>query len=196
MRRWLPGGTVESCPSVDRSTLAQDLGEALAALRSVRPDVGPAAGKHSFFRGCHPTVYSDEVQNALTGLSDDVDVASCRKIWADATATAWDHDPVWFHGDVAVGNLLVQNGQLSAIIDFGTCGVGDPACDLVIAWTYFTGNERQIFRSTVCLPDDVWRRARGWALWKALATMAGLSSPDPEGAQRRVLAEILADPVV
>ncbi|GAB3520601.1 aminoglycoside phosphotransferase family protein [Arthrobacter monumenti] len=195
VRRWLPGDTVESRPVSDRSALAEELGNTLAALRAIRTDEGPAAGRHSFFRGCHPSVYSDEVQDALAKLSDDVDVAACRKIWVDATASAWHQDPVWFHGDVAVGNILVQNGRLSALIDFGTCGVGDPACDLVMAWTYFTGDERQIFRKAVGLPDDVWRRARGWALWKALVTMAGLSSPDPEGAQRRLLAEILTDPV-
>ncbi|WP_324612248.1 phosphotransferase, partial [Streptomyces scabiei] len=100
------------------------------------------------------------------------------------------------HGNVAVGNLLARNGTLSAVIDFGSSGVGDPACDLVMAWTYFTGEERKIFREAAGLPDDTWHRARGWALWKALVTTAGLYGPDPEGRQRRVIGQVLDDPVV
>ncbi|MFB4268615.1 phosphotransferase [Nonomuraea sp. GTA35] len=128
-------------------------------------------------------------------LDGDVDAAACRAVWADAVDSAWREAPVWFHGDVAPGNLLVRRGRLSAVIDFGTCGVGDPACDLVMAWTYFDGPERQVFREAAGLPADAWRRARGWALWKALATMAGLSSPDPEGFQRGVLGRVIEDPV-
>ena len=74
------------------------------------------------------------------------------------------------HGDIASGNLLVQNGHLSAVIDFGTSGVGDPACDLVIAYTFFSGTSRETFRTAVSQEPETWARARGWALWKALIT--------------------------
>jgi aminoglycoside phosphotransferase (APT) family kinase protein len=77
---------------------------------------------------------------------------------------------VWFHGDIASGNLLVRDGRLSAVIDFGTSGVGDPACDLVIAWTFFSGDSRSAFRDAVQQDTATWARARGWALWKALIT--------------------------
>jgi len=102
---------------------------------------------------------------------------------------------VWFHGDVAAGNLLIQDGTLSAVIDFGTCGVGDPSCDLVIAWTWFRGDARAVFAAAVDLPGDAWRRARGWALWKALTTLAGTRGGDVAREQHRVLAAILEDPV-
>ncbi|WP_433499729.1 aminoglycoside phosphotransferase family protein [Sphaerimonospora sp. CA-214678] len=196
VRRWLPGDTVEGATGVDGSELARDLGGFLAALRLVPAEQGPAGGLHSYYRGCHPGVHGEQVERALDRLEAAVDVAACEAVWASALTSAWPHPPVWFHGDVAVGNLLTTDGRLSAVIDFGTCGVGDPACDLVMAWTYFTGDERKIFREAVGLCDDTWRRARGWALWKALATMAGLSSPDPEGFQTRVLAHVLEDPVV
>ncbi|MFJ9796957.1 aminoglycoside phosphotransferase family protein [Streptomyces sp. NPDC101145] len=195
VRRWLPGDTVDAAPDVDRVRLARDLGAFLTELRAVPAEHGPAGGRHSYYRGCHPSVYGDEVESALRVLGDRVDTAACRAVWREALVSAWPRDPVWFHGDVAAGNLLTTEGRLSAVIDFGTCGTGDPACDLVMAWTYFTGDERRIFRDAVGLPDDAWRRARGWALWKALATMAGLSSPDPEGLQERVLREVLADPL-
>ncbi len=196
VRSWLSGETVAAAANVDRGRLACDLGSFLTSLRTVPVTGGPVGGRHSYFRGCHPSVYSEEVQWALGRLGDEVDVAACRAIWADALTSAWPAAPTWFHGDVAIGNLLVADGRLSAVIDFGTCGIGDPACDLVMAWTYFTGDERKTFQRTVGLDEDTWRRARGWALWKALATMAGLSSPDPERLQDHVLVQVLQDAVI
>ncbi|HEX2145381.1 MAG TPA: aminoglycoside phosphotransferase family protein [Glycomyces sp.] len=195
VRRWLKGDTVQDTPGLDRAQLARDLGAVLTALRAAPTGDGPVAGRHSFFRGRHPSAYADEVQQSLRLLADIVDVPACEAVWAQAMGTVWTGPPVWFHGDIAVGNLLTAEGRLSALIDFGTCGIGDPAADLEITWTYFTGDERAIFREAAGLDDDTWARARGWALWKALATMAGLSSPDPEGLQRRILFEVLADPL-
>ncbi|SDD01903.1 aminoglycoside phosphotransferase family protein [Glycomyces harbinensis] len=195
VRRWLEGDTVEAAAGLDRVRLAADLGSVLTDLFEAPAGGGPAAGRHSFFRGCHPSVYGDEVQAALDVL-DDVDADACRQVWAEACATVWGARPSWFHGDVSPGNLLVTGGRLSALIDFGTCGVGDPASDLQIAWTYFSGESRRRFREAVALTDDEWRRARGWALWKALITMAGVSGSDREGVQRRNLEQVLADPIV
>ncbi|WP_207210562.1 aminoglycoside phosphotransferase family protein [Nocardioides zhouii] len=171
VRRWIAGTTADRDPALDRVALARDLGQFLRELRSVPPGDGPLAGAHSFHRGAHPSAYGDGVQEALTQLADRVDVAACWAIWDEAVRTAWTAAPVWFHGDVAPGNLLTRDGRLAAVIDFGTCGVGDPACDLVIAWTVLSEAERGVFRDAVGLPDDVWARARGWALWKALVTV-------------------------
>jgi aminoglycoside phosphotransferase (APT) family kinase protein len=191
VRRWLPGDIIAGV--VDRLRLAQDRGRFLARLRQLPTEHAPVGGLHSFFRGCHPSVYGDQVQRSLAALGADVDVAACRRIWADATVSAWPSAPAWFHGDVAEGNLLAVHGALSSVIDFGTCGVGDPACDLVIAWTYFSGEERVVFRDAVGLDDDTWARARGWALWKALVTLANPADPDP--AQHEIVRQILRDPV-
>jgi len=194
VRRWLPGETVEVASTLDQVALAKDVGGMLAALRALPTDAGTAAGRHSFYRGSHPSAYSDEVQTALERL--DVDAAACTHIWLTATTSVWESAPVWFHGDVAVGNLLVRDGRLSAIIDFGTCGVGDPACDLVLAWTHLRGEARAVFRDAAGLDDATWQRARGWVLWKSLAVLSGQSSPDKDAEHRRILAEVLADPVV
>ena len=102
--------------------------------------------------------------------------------WDTAMAATWTGTPVWFHGDVAVGNLLVRDGRLSAVIDFGTSGVGDPACDVVIAWTLFSGASRDRFRRALGVDDATWARGRGWALWKALITLGDHLEHDPEAA--------------
>ncbi|MGW9193954.1 aminoglycoside phosphotransferase family protein [Micromonospora chersina] len=193
VRRWLPGDTLAAAAEVDRPALARDLGAFLTALRRAPTAGGPVAGRHSCFRGCHPSAYGDEVEQALDVLGGRVDTAACQEVWARAVTSAWPAAPVWFHGDVAAGNLLVAQGRLSAVIDFGTCGVGDPACDLVVAWTWFAGPERRLFRESAGLPDDAWRRARGWALWKALIKLA---ADEGDEEQRRTLAAVLADPVV
>ncbi len=194
IRRWLDADTVDHATGIDRARLAADLGGLLRVLRSLRVHAGRAAGRHSFFRGSHPSVYSDEVHAALQRLDGTLDAELCRSVWLDATSSAWESSPVWFHGDVAVGNLLVSDGRLSAMIDFGTCGVGDPACDLVMAWTYFDGDARDAFRDAVDLDAATWRRARGWALWKALVTLSDGSGPGGDDS-RRVLHEVLTSPL-
>ena len=178
VRRWVDGEHPHVDATLDRRRFAEELGGFLRELRAVPADDGPVAGLHSFYRGCHPSVYGDQVQVALDRLGDAVDAEACRALWRRAVRSAWAQAPVWFHGDVAVGNLVTRDGGLSAVIDFGTCGVGDPACDLVIAWTFLEPAERALLRDAAGLDDDTWDRARGWALWKALVTLA---EPDDDG---------------
>lgn len=194
VRRWMIGDTADRDPDLDRARFAHDLGVFLRELRAVPTDGGPIAGLHSFYRGCHPSVYGDQVQAALSKLADQVDVPACKAIWLNAVRSVWSGPPVWVHGDVAVGNLLTANRQLCAVIDFGTCGLGDPACDLVIGWTFLQGDEREALREAAGLPADAWARARGWALWKALITMADADSPQYPS-QAHLLAQLLAEPV-
>jgi aminoglycoside phosphotransferase (APT) family kinase protein len=104
------------------------------------------------------------------------------------------HRPLFtLHGDVASGNLLVAEGRLSAVIDFGTSGVGDPSCDPAIAWTFLKGDSRDAFRAALLLDDATWARGRGWTLWKALITLAGhMDNNSLEAARaRRVIDDVL-----
>lgn len=178
VRRWVVGDTPDRDPHLDRARFAHDLGGFVRELRAVPSVGGPAAGQHSFYRGCHLSVYGDQVQTALRELAGQVDVAACEAVWLDAVRTVWSSAPVWVHGDLAVGNLLTADGELCAVIDFGTCAIGDPACDLVIAWSFLEGEECQIFRDAAGLPADTWARARGWGLWKALVTATNPQDPD------------------
>ena len=88
---------------------------------------------------------------AIAALKDKIDIDAATEVWEMALATTWRRSPVWVHGDVSVGNLLVQEGCLCGVIDFGQLTVGDPACDLAIAWTLFGGKSAEIFRAVLPL---------------------------------------------
>lgn len=191
VRRWIDGRVAVEEPRLDLGRFASDVGAVLRRLRAVPPGPGPAAGAHSFHRGEHPSVYGHEVRAALAELGDTVDQEACRAVWERATASSWRGPGVWFHGDVSPTNLLVEDGRLSAVIDFGTCGVGDPACDVVLAWTFLDGPSRAVFRRAVDLDPATWDRGRGWALWKALIMLAGSSGPGERTDHERVLAAVL-----
>jgi aminoglycoside phosphotransferase (APT) family kinase protein len=154
------------------SKFAKSLAEFLAALQAIDPSGGPLPGPHNFYRGGPLTTYDSETRLAIKTLKKVVDADVATKIWEKALETTWQGSPVWVHGDVSVENLLVQEGELSSVIDFGSLGVGDPACDLVIAWTFFQDESRDVFRKSLAFDDDTWMRARGWALWKGLITLA------------------------
>jgi aminoglycoside phosphotransferase (APT) family kinase protein len=87
---------------------------------------------------------------------------------------------VWLHGDAQPGNLLVREGRLAAVIDFGTSGVGDPACDTTIAWTFLSADGRRAFAERLPFDRATWARGRGWAIWKAMKVLVGALQNDPE----------------
>ncbi|MER9656031.1 aminoglycoside phosphotransferase family protein [Mesorhizobium sp. M0152] len=193
--RWIEGETVKRERIADLSHFATDLAEFLVALRRIDATGGPAPGQHNFFRGGPLTVYDGETRQAIAALEGSIDAGAASAIWDAALAATWQGPPVWFHGDVSWGNLLVENGRLSAVIDFGTSGVGDPSCDLAIAWTLFEGESREAFRAGLAADKAIWARGRGWALWKALITAAGHIDVDPVevGKSWQVIDEVLAD---
>jgi aminoglycoside phosphotransferase (APT) family kinase protein len=172
IRRWIDGRPAATAPPADPVTFAADLAGFLRALQHIDPTGGPAAGAHNFHRGGDLAVYDDQTRSAIKTV-EGIDAETATDVWDSALAARWTDAPRWFHGDVAAGNLLLDDaGRLCAVIDFGTCGVGDPACDLVIAWTELSGTAREAFRSAMPADAAMWARARGWALWKALITIA------------------------
>lgn len=192
VRRWLPGETVKEQSVPEPVRLARSVAGFIRELQGLDATSGPRAGEHSFYRGCPLAHYDTETRAALDRWQDLIDAGRAERVWLAAMESRQDGPPVWFHGDVAVGNLLVQAGSLSAVIDFGTSGVGDPACDLVIAWTYFSGPAREAFRDAVCQDAGRWTRARGWALWKSLIGLTGDAEQD--GLNLRIIGDVLADP--
>jgi aminoglycoside phosphotransferase (APT) family kinase protein len=194
--RWIAGEPAARHPPADLAGFAADLGGFLAALQRIDVTDGPPPGPRNFFRGGSLATYDGETREALRRLEGARDVAGASRIWDRALGSRWNKPPVWVHGDVAAGNLLVDGeGRLCGVIDFGCAAVGDPACDLAIAWTLFDSRSRAAFRDTVALDEPAWERGRGWALWKALITLAALPGTNPSAIDesRRVLREILAD---
>jgi aminoglycoside phosphotransferase (APT) family kinase protein len=193
--RWLEGEHATTERIDDLSQCAAALARFLAALQQADPAGGPPPGQHNFFRGGPLSIYDTETRDAIALLSGEFDNDAVIEVWETALAATWNSAPVWLHGDVSATNLLVRRGRLSAVIDFGCSGVGDPACDLTIAWTLFSGESREVFRAALPVDDATWARGRGWALWKGLITLAGHLDTDPLRADRARSAvdEVLAD---
>ncbi|MEW2304985.1 aminoglycoside phosphotransferase family protein [Streptomyces sp. NPDC006655] len=195
VRGWLHGERADRGHIDDLSRFAVSVAEFILALQRCDATGGPPAGEHSWFRGASPAHYDDETRRCLAALRGRVDTDRAAAVWEAALAARWDGTPVWFHGDIAAGNLLVADGGLTAVIDFGTSGVGDPACDLLIAWGMFHGESREAFRHAVGQDDGTWARARGWALWKSLLTLTECIDTDQEPAatNQRIITDVLTD---
>lgn len=199
--RWLDGRTVLDGAKVDLDALAVELATFLLALYRVDPAGGPGPGLHTGYRGGPLSWYDVETRESISALGDLVDPDAATRIWQAALDAPFDGPAVWFHGDVAPGNLLITERRLGAVIDFGCAGVGDPACDLVIAWTLLDTGSRSLFRATLAPDAASWARGRGWALWKALITQRDCREPPALGSHdvgtaeaTRVLTALLAEP--
>jgi aminoglycoside phosphotransferase (APT) family kinase protein len=195
--QWLGGTPASAARIVDLSEFAVVLARFLACLQKIDPSEGPPPGPHNFFRGGPLEIYDAETRKAIATVQSMINAELATEVWETALATIWYGGPVWIHGDVAAGNLLVRDGRLAAVIDFGCSGVGDPACDLVIAWTFLSGQSREAFRLALPLDAGTWARGRGWALWKALITFAGNLQANQAAAAtaRRVIDEVLDEHV-
>ncbi|WP_431895222.1 aminoglycoside phosphotransferase family protein [Micromonospora haikouensis] len=192
--RWLDGETARADRIADPVRFALDLAGFVVALQGVDVADGPRPGLHNWYRGGTLRTYDGLADRALTALDGRIDVGLAGEVWRRALDARWDGAERWFHGDLAQGNLLLDDGHLAAIIDFGTCGVGDPSCDLAIAWTLLTAEGRRAFRERLAVDDATWARGRGWALWKTLVSYANAPHGGAAAAtSRRVLDEIFAE---
>ena len=166
---WLDGSTATQADLADRARFAGQVADFIESLRNIDPTDGPQPGIHNWYRGATLLTYDATARRAMDALTGHIDVDRAAAVWAAALAATWDGTDVWFHGDLAQGNLLLRDGQLGAVIDFGTCGVGDPSCDLAIAWTLLDESGRELLRDRLQIDDAAWARGRGWALWKTLS---------------------------
>lgn len=187
---WLDGVPATVAPPHDPVRFAADLAAFLVALRSAGTAGAPPPGPHSAFRGGPVAHWDAEVHDLLARVHGrERDLAA--GIWRDALTAEHSGPPVWFHGDVSTNNLLVRDGALAAVIDFGCSGVGDPACDTVIVWTRLSGQAREVFRRDLDVDDATWARGRGWALWKGLIMLTN-KPPGQAELARHVLDELFA----
>jgi aminoglycoside phosphotransferase (APT) family kinase protein len=193
--RWLDGVPASTAPIDDLRDFAETLARFLVHLQRIDATGGPPPGPHNFFRGGALETYDVETRDAIAAVRELINAELATAVWEAGLATTWREPSVWVHGDVATGNLLVRDGRLAAVIDFGSSGIGDPACDLTIAWTFLSGQSREAFRAALPLDAGTWARGRGWALWKALITYAGNLQADAAVAAeaRRVIDVVLAE---
>ena len=190
---WIPGSTPDE--DTDRVALARDLAGVVRSLHAIDATGGPP--KTGTSRGT-PLVRLDRgVRESLAASVALADIADrVLAVWQDAVAApAYDGPPVWIHGDLMSGNLLLENGRLSAVIDWGTLGVGDPAPDLCPAFWLFDGESREVWRAETAYDDDVWRRARGWIIGPAAGGVDYYAQTFPAMARtaRASLEAVLAD---
>ena len=159
---WVDGATVP-VGEIDAIAAARDLA-ALGALQRVGPAGAPPG------RGVPLAERDAEIRHWLARFEGDPAVVAA---WERALeAPAWDGPPVWHHGDLDARNWLVRGGRITGVIDWGSMGVGDPACDVMVAWKLHSAAARDGFREALKTDDATWERARGWVVSQAVAILA------------------------
>jgi aminoglycoside phosphotransferase (APT) family kinase protein len=187
---WLPGTNPPLGGGGDDESLARDLARVIGAFQRIEL-AGPPSR-----RGLPLASQEEWTRRALSQLEGSIDTAAARAAWEGALRVPdWGRAPVWLHGDLFPGNLLVEGARLTAVIDFALVGTGDPACDLIAAWSVLSASARRLLRSELGVDDDTWARGRGWALSVALVALPYYRETNPGFAAvaRHVLAEVLAD---
>jgi aminoglycoside phosphotransferase (APT) family kinase protein len=195
--RWLDGSDATVEPIADLGRAASDWLGFIAALQSIDATGGPPPGTHNFFRGEALVARDDAVRASIASLHDEIDVEAVTAVWEAALrAPEWRRPPVWIHGDLDARNVLVEDGRLSAVIDWGSLGVGDPACDVMVAWKLLSADTRGTFREALSVDDATWTRSHGWALSQAVNALSYYTLETNAvlvGEARRWLTEVLAD---
>lgn len=170
---WFEGQTLAGSKIVDEVGLAKSLGGFVRALHSAGPDGGPPPGAHNFYRGVPLEQRDEAVRESVHRLRDEIDADKSLAIWEESLASCGGATKTcWIHGDLHPGNILIQEERVCAVIDFGGMAVGDPACDMMAAWTLLDCKVREAFRHLVDCEDAVWERGRGWALSFGLIALA------------------------
>ena len=188
---WLPGRN--PTPGVVPDSLAEELAGFIAALHAVDLAGGPDS-----VRGSDLARFDEFTRANLKALEGELDTAHAEALWDEALGLPpWPHAPVWIHADLMPGNLLLEEGRLSAVIDWGGSGMGDPAVDLMVAWNVLDTRGRAVFREAAGYDDAAWARGRGWALWAGLGGIPYYRETFPEFAAnaRRTVDEVMAEAV-
>ena len=192
---WLEGESATLENINDLCQAAKNLAQFLAALQSIDTSGGPKAAEANI-RGSSLRLREAETRKAISALRGMIDAEGAQRLWEDALRLPeWEPEPVWFHGDMLPGNLLVKDGQITAVIDFGGMAVGDPSCDLMIAWGLFSGESREMFRAELQVDEATWLRGRGHALSQAVIFIPYYINTNPLGVAnaKHMLDEVLSE---
>lgn len=191
--QWLDGRNAADEPDIDLPDAAVQLGRFVAALERIDTTGGPPS-----FRGGPVSTLDDRVRGEIRDLGADgaINPDLATAVWETALAAPpWDRDPVWVHADISPLNLLARHRRLTAVIDFGAVGLGDPAIDMLPAWAWLTAQTRGLFRAEAKADDATWARGRGWGLGLGLggAHFYQASNPALAAIGRHAIAEVTAD---
>ncbi|MEU4039739.1 aminoglycoside phosphotransferase family protein [Streptomyces collinus] len=193
--RWLAGENPEVGFLREPVLLAEDLAGFVAAMRSITLTGAPQA-----HRGGPLASLDAETRAAIEELrripQEGVDCDAAAAVWEEALAApGHDGPPVWLHADLMPGNLLVDGGRLTSVIDFGCLGTGDPACDLFPAWNLLPARAREVFRAALSVDDATWARGRGRTLSQALIALPYYRDSNPAMAlnARHVIRTVLRE---
>jgi aminoglycoside phosphotransferase (APT) family kinase protein len=193
--RWLEGENAAAERIADPRQAAIDLAGFIAALQRINAAGGPPPGAHNSSRG-EPLIRRDqETRRGIAVLRSALDAEAMTAVWEAALAAPeWPGPPLWIHGDLQSGNLLAAQGRLCAVIDFGCLGAGDPACDVMAAWTFLSAETRGLFRAALAVDEAAWARGRGWALSFGAIALPYYEQSNPvlAGIARRAILEALA----
>ncbi|MEU8793196.1 aminoglycoside phosphotransferase family protein [Streptomyces sp. NPDC048643] len=177
---WLDGDVATAAALADSSVAAAELAGFLAALQRCTPDGMPTEGARPDLTAKGLADRDRTTRAAIAEVTGTFDSAALTALWEAAlSAPGWERPPVWFHGDFHTGNLLTLDGRLSAVIDFGGLGIGDPAPDMTVAFTSLSAASRAIFRAALGVDDATWTRGRGWALTTALNAYTSYADTEP-----------------
>lgn len=188
--RWIDGQPYADELVGDERQAARDLARFVAELRRIDPAGAPRTGRRPLRE------LGERTRTAIEAAGDVIDRDAALAAWEHALTTpAWDGTPTWIHTDLLRPNLLVAGGRLGAVIDFGGVGAGDPAADVIAAWSVFGAAGRAEFRRVLEIDDGTWDRARGYALHQAALIIPYYAETNPEFAAlaRRTVREVLAD---
>lgn len=188
---WIEGETAySSCPhNLDKA--ATDLAQFIGSLWQIDAKCGPKASRSILLNE-----KDEETKQAFLSLKGEIDTEVLETIWQKCLhAPHWGNKPVWFHGDLLPTNLIVRDGSLVAVIDFDLMGVGDPAVDLLPAWSLFDAKSRRVFKDALGVDDATWLRGCGWALTVAVSIIPYYRATNPPltSIARRMVAEILME---
>lgn len=192
---WLDGENLTIDEIAHPSETAKTLAEFILSLQKISTVHKPVWAEKQP-RGKSLSRKDEDVRIAIKALEKLINVNQVTEIWNEMLQIPeWDRPAVWFHGDLMSGNLIFRNRILSAVIDFSCLGVGDPACDLMIAWNLLSGTSRETFKKALQVDDATWARGRGHALSQALIFLPYYLNTNPLGVKNawRTLKEVLDD---
>jgi aminoglycoside phosphotransferase (APT) family kinase protein len=188
--RWIDGQPYSNEGVEDERQAARDLAQFVLELRSLDTSGAPPAGRKPLLE------LDSDTRSAIEAADSLIDARGALAAWDEALATAVFHgEAVWIHADLLRPNTLTRSGRIRAILDFGAAGAGDPAADVIAAWSIFGPVGREEYRSTLNVDDETWRRARGYALHQAALIIPYYSKTNPAftALAQRTVKQVLLD---